>query len=885
MLNDEIEIEKLYKYYCGFDDQISLEELQEFTKLVQKISPALRQKYAYKLSRVMVEHLKRLNKWPETSGTPEGILLVNTIEILSVAQVEDEKRDAYQECLRFINDLRNTSKLSSNSAEKIVEQSRLFWDILPSIKNIFSLNTDNGERTFPIHELVLEAANHFQHDNEHLITLALAMQLFESVKRLETVQEEALVKKKVREIAKDYQIRFLEIVSEGGRLRFDPLDYQYNGTIRAISQDNRVVVIRNTCREYFSAIALQEVKPEAGQVAWYIERELSKEEELTSFKEIFEKGSKENRLKLLDYAFKERAYNIFLPEMLVRDRTSERFLRVINPCISADKYIVLNGQAETADIQGFLKNLKTGKINYRALPLCEDGIDILTIDFYCTFYLEVVQGRWDFWMDFVNEGTFYQRQLSSAFLLEMFDKQSVRNFAKTLSDYYVFLKNYVSYTERDSTTKMDRQMCLMMPYGCALPDDISEEKWNQKILHEWFAEDADDWQCEELNFDKQIQHFVTPEGDVLENYTFYSEDDFNLEISPITLAKKRQKYYFINHKRRKIIPNYISDDVKKRINGIKDLAKEEVIVYEKKYDYAIDNIARLHSIMERNMLKQEMYSMYGCEKGEREKEQCIRLFKILWHFQIYNICKERVNDFWALVLKKHYLGCIEQDEVIESYFAELKNKASESGTLVVAKETSGDDTTLWNIYNLFGKKDGKNLLVKAFSSDSINIDLKKNGQNGYLWRGKPLKKVIFMVDNTLSGSSLKKMLKFHLEGDIPKTKYKYVNLKPSLKEMLQNDNSIEVEVHIIFALLSDEAIAEIKEQYENIELIIYNQISESYRVDSKTVELIKRLYGIDKDIGGSFIFRYCNMPAKYAFPEEVVESLNLVGLFQRRTEV
>ena len=254
----------------------------------------------------------------------------------------------------------------------------------------------------------------------------------------------------------------------------------------------------------------------------------------------------------------------------------------------------------------------------------------------------------------------------------------------------------------------------------------------------------------------------------------------------------------------------------KRIRGIQELAGNEIITFKQKYDYAIENINRLQAIMEKNVLKQEMYGMFGCEKGEKEKEKCVRLFKILWHFQIYNICNERLRGFWSLVFEKHYLGCVEQDEKIEAYFEELRNKANEDGILVVAKETSGDDTTLWNLYNSFGKKDGaKDLLVKAFSSDSINGDLKENIISGYCWRTHSLKKIIFMVDNTLSGSSLKKMLDFHINGVHP----------------------------------------------------------------------IKKLYNIDNKITGSFIFRYSNMPAKYAFPKDVVESLNLVGLFQRRDEI
>lgn len=887
MKNEEIEIETLYKCSCELKEE-SLERFVDFMNLIQITSPDLRQKNAFKLSRIMVEKLKKLNQWPKTSNTPEGMLLVNTIDILSVAQMENTEKDAYQECLRFINNLRDKRKISQNSADRVVKQSRMFWDILPDIKDIFSLNTDDGARTYPIYELVLEAAKNFKHDNEHLITLALSLQLFESVKNLKEIKEEVSIQKKVNEIAKNYQIRFLEIISEGGCLLFDPLDYQYNGTIRAVSRDRKRIIIRNIRREYFSAHESIQVKSEADHVAWYIECEISEEEELSNFQEVFGNGSKENRRNLLRYVAEQEIYNIFLPDMLVRNRESEKFIRVLNLCSNADKYIVLDKNTELANIQGFLKILKTGNYNNRALFLCEDGIDVLTVDFYCSFYLEVVKGRWGLCTNFINKSDFYQRQLSSSFIMDMFKKESVEDFSKTLSDYYVFLKKYVPYTERNAMTKMDTQMCLMMPYGCSLPNEINEEKWKQKILQQCFSNEADDWCSEELSYDKQTQCMLTKKGISLENYAFYSEDDFDKKIDDVTIKLMRQKYYFVNYKKQKIIPDYITFDVMKRINGIEELVREEVIIYNKRYDYKIENINRLQTIMEKNVLKQKMYNMFGCEKGEKEKEKCIRLFKILWHFQIYNIHNDRLKDFWNLVFEKHYLGCVEEDEKIKKYFASLRKIANEKGALIVAKETSGDDTTLWNLYNSFGRKDGeRDLIVKAFSSDSINGDLKEDGKEGYSWRGNHLRKVVFMVDNTLSGSSLNKMLEFHINGIAKSTKYKYVAFEPALKEILEKDENILVEVHIIFALLYDGIKERIEEKFGNIKMVIYNRIPEKYKINLETAGLIKKLYKLDIDTnrGGSFIFRYCNMPAKYAFPKQVVESLYLVGLFQRRDEI
>ena len=102
----------------------------------------------------------------------------------------------------------------------------------------------------------------------------------------------------------------------------------------------------------------------------------------------------------------------------------------------------------------------------------------------------------------------------------MFKKQDIGDFAKTLSDYYIFLKNYVPYNERNAVTKMDSHMCLMMPYGCCLPEDINEEEWKQKILRQWFSDEVDDWCCEELDYNKQTQGMMTNTGKPLEDYDF-----------------------------------------------------------------------------------------------------------------------------------------------------------------------------------------------------------------------------------------------------------------------------------------------------------------------------------------------------------------------------
>lgn len=70
-------------------------------------------------------------------------------------------------------------KGGAEKTSDIVQSYWKFQDILPTIKGIFLLENTDGTKVYPVYELVIGLAQDFKKDNEHLVELAIALQLFE----------------------------------------------------------------------------------------------------------------------------------------------------------------------------------------------------------------------------------------------------------------------------------------------------------------------------------------------------------------------------------------------------------------------------------------------------------------------------------------------------------------------------------------------------------------------------------------------------------------------------------------------------------------------------------------------------------------------------------
>ena len=150
------------------------------------------------------------------------------------------------------------------------------------------------------------------------------------------------------------------------------------------------------------------------------------------------------------------------------------------------------------------------------------------------------------------------------------------------------------------------------------------------------------------------------------------------------------------------------------------------------------------------------------------------------------------------MLEEHYLGMVEDTDAINTYFEKMQKLAVEAGTLVIAKESSGNDSTFQYLFEEYNHNEnsGRCFLSLALDSAKVNKEMIKPG-NKNMWRGSPLKKIVFMVDNLMHGSSLESLLKYHIRG-MNNDRRDYLNLEIPVSQMLQEFPELEIEVHVMF---------------------------------------------------------------------------------------
>lgn len=176
----------------------------------------------------------------------------------------------------------------------------------------------------------------------------------------------------------------------------------------------------------------------------------------------------------------------------------------------------------------------------------------------------------------------------------------------------------------------------------------------------------------------------------------------------------------------------------------------------------------------------------------------------------------------------------------------------------------------------------------AFDEGKIKRYLKREEHtNIILWHGKPLKKIIFMVDNLMKGGSLRNMLNFHLakttdEESRRNIERDYLNIHPTVKEMLDEIDDLQIEIHPIFGF--KKCVEAIESEYP-VKIVIHKEIPGDFYSDDETINLVYELYDKRVDKGICCVFRYNNLPAKNVLPSYVCDYKKRVGLFQRSVDL
>lgn len=877
----EIEIDEQYKGLMAQKDQeVSCEDVLKKITWINQIPPDIRQREVRKIASILTIMMQRFCNWKKMQKDEVfGENLSDVIAMIATTEYADgDRKDSCTECFRFLYQL---NKPDESKTSAIVQKYWEFQDILPAVKGVFLLEKQDGTKRYPVYELVIGMARSFQCDNDHLLNLAIALQLFDRIGEYAQIQEVRQVKDVIAEIASNHKIEFLMYLIQDGTLLFDEMDYKMNGTL--IAQKGNRIIIRNIRKEYFTGYFSEEEIISENQLAWYVVVELSDDEILADISDIFlnEKQNQENRLHLLQMIEQQEVYNIFIPQRIIRNRLDGKVTRFLNPASANDNKIVYGQITEENEREGFLKMLHAGVKNLRCCWLFQNGYDELTVDFYATFYLEVVKGRWDFCTDLESEKDgFYQESLMKKYLRESLRDADMGTACDMLEDLYGFIIQYFDFDSVNVGTLMDGRL-LAFPWINGVQEVALTYFKSENIKKYFLGDEADEWVCDIARYQSRSWEV---NGKKIREKDFYNTDFESVKESGKTISPKDQQV-FVHMKTGKVMICMKLEKIRRKISKICEIVQKQIMTYKEKEHYLNENLGRLLCIMDAGDIDHTGREFFRCDNKTRES---VYLYKIFWHFQVFEFTKDRIEIFWRLILYKHYRGMVEDKQTIIDYFQEMQRLAQEDGTLVMAKESSGNDSTLQYLYERFAHQNGKRSYVSwAFDEGKINRNLRWVDDK-IEWRKKPLKKIVFMADNLMKGGSMQKLLSFHLlqdrEGGTRKVfgRRDYLCITPSVQDMMEKISNLNIEVHVIFGF--QKAVEMLEEKYP-VKIIIHKIIPADFYSDQETVELIQDLYGEDAAEGICCAFRYNNLPAKNVLPEYVCEYHNRVGLFQRSVEL
>ncbi len=866
----ETEIETRYKKISLENIRCSLEEIICCVEWISNIPAELRQKKACDLAYILLETFEKFPDW-EKERKNEKLCEAAEEGIKMLALIPDAD-GSYIKCVRFLYEL--SQNISEFSKKSIGKNFFSFKDILEHQRGLFQLQNADGARIFPIHELVLSLAKDFKCDNEHLVNLAIAQQMFEKVREYEKVQEDEQIKKALNEIVEKHKIAFLKHLVEGGELFIDEADYKENGTL--ITKHDREIIIRNLKKSYFDGYQNGKIESEINNLAYFVKIQLDLSEEMVDFEEIIKNGTPESKMEILKAIDEQKIFNVFIPKRIVRNKNNHRFTKFLNPF--KDNKIIFKETKKQCNRMGFLEIFSCKTAALWPKTLFKDEGDILTVDFYCAFYKEVVGEDWNLAPDLENEkNDFYQRNLISKYLNHVLEKKDENQTDALIERLYNFANKYFNYKNFKKETKIDGKL-FGFPLFSKMPEGLQTKKWLENKKNEIFKQEKSDWEVGKLTYDSDDESwFLNDENS--KNFKILNLD--NDPLDDFELAKS-SAYVFFSKKANEIIYDKNIKKLADELDFLNKINEKEMIKFDKNNIHRNPKIKKLILVMQANNFSAKSLEIFCREKKDYET---LCFYKIFWHIQIHKFDNEKINKFLHLMVEKHYLGCIEDKETIEKYFQNLIDilENPQNNAMVLAKESYGNESTLNYLFENFGKKPRQNHLSWAFDGGIADNLERKNGQ--YFFRKKPLKKIIFMADNLMNGASLKKMLDFHLNAKMSE-KRNYLKIDPSVKEIKEN-SKIDVEIHIIFGF--SHCVDKIEQKY-GVKIKIYKEIPQKFKSDDEMKKIIQELYGAPKEKieDCCCVFRYNNLAAKTVFSknyEHILEPENCAGLFQRKNEL
>ena len=847
--------------------------------------------------------------------------IIDTINNLSALY---QKLDPGEKALvYFLNILNERKKLYEE--RDILKDYNEYVDRLEPLSWLFRIEY-KGELAYPIGDLLSSSIlDEFVPDEEHLLYLIASLQLFANLRQIPDEARETILK-----YSKQYNLKILELLCNQGTVLFGS-DRKKN------MEQNRVIVVRKDTTVLVRTTDLSreedpnhpydyETNVNNECIAKFFTFDLKPCEKLCSLDEFLEKGSADECRKLIIKAINDGAYNIFMDDSIVYDAGSRCFVDWINPIVSQDKVIISDVMGDTS-AQGnseraffFTLDRHRSKNWCRPAVLVQNGIDVLTLDFLISFCSSVSESlqitaisfvptafenwekdRTDFAQNYIIR-QFFERVLSSR-----------KNITRAMAAYSSFIDDhYISSGDITTSTR------LVMPYAFYMPFQTYSEllfaflSVQNPIKDSFSYVDVEhtregQWLLNNEVVERPILDIVTQERVVPRHMTsakykgLYNAETGNIYALASTVDKPVVNAF-----------DKLSAILKKSVISQEDAANIRALPIDNLYEI-IYNIGLSNSITE------FFWPVSDPTRLTMDQQLPLLLYKILHHICFYEM-QDKLDQWKELIFKCHLIETSKRDApMYESFKGEIHNISLQDNCLLVSKQQHADKSTLEAILD---SQRGRDIVDIAFDSQALNDRIEMAGKK-YRFKSKAgpsceIKRIIFLTDNIISGTSTKKMLQFHLDGQ-PESKESvkrgYIVLKPgkTIQEII-NTNSPRVEIHTAFwfSTIADLEIKVAEDQTPYFEISLSNgQTIPVYVYARQTYpkatcvytqhafDLAMSLYARKSSDAYSnsttlvfkgdeeqrhLLFRFNNMPSFYVFPEEVMDTQKKVGLFDHRKE-
>lgn len=808
----------------------------------------------------------------------EHIALINT-------DSDTQSDDSNLMTIWFLNELYQKARAGRTFAiddDKLKESIESLLIGLNDIHFIFKIEKE-GSRIFPIDRLISKAIseNKFMEMDSitpyHVRMFQLAVELFDE-------QDDKRILEKLK--AEDgCNLRFLDYM-DGSHEIIDTenfLNYQKNGVMIFYSHRKKSILIRHEKKTYF---CIKEKYPKNGvkeeknhqqdTIGYYVTIDNIKNVALVDFSNVMSK----NPMQILQLIYEQNYFNIFHEKSLYLDGED---VQPVNPYAVNDKYIVKGyinrgGKWYTKDqLQKVIRK-------YRMMMIAGHAIDRVTFGL-CQNLLEKNNvGIKKLELDNISNDDWLQNNV---------------------------IKNWVlaSRNPKDALKYILKKICVELGY-CNNPleryDIVTQDifpysfdfRWMYKILevpqNSYSIFQATVEEGDEGNLYLHINSSKTMAG---KNFSGSTDIDLEeLDFYNMLSDNDKEEYSEIG------VEHYIVfDAIHNQWTGrIEDemvyqyLAQTELLMYRNSLPFPLRDLIDVNHINDIGgfmKLHEEALMAVGDEHSVFADFDSMMIYRLI-HTLIWNkITMDTWENFYNIVHQHQKLvfSDIRKDTVF---------KRQEMNALYVPKDNSGSDGTLCKAYYKYASKK-----IDRDRNNPFNPKIVLSDNGKYLINGVKIEKIIFLFDNTCSGTGTCNTLAFYLNredlvskdwNDIKKQKFRNtqqvypVDSKVvSVHEIMKVNNVTDICIHSYYGTAA--GVAKIKDLLQKCgySTAIVNYTHEIDHYYQQIEKDAKKVWPKEdgKEQNYCLFIREFNQPKINVFPKPMLEDANrAICIFVQKQE-